>query len=813
MLALTAFYQDPLTLFVVGLLLMVLFFWYFATEIERRKRNVGTVLLIGVCGLCLLAVTPPQERLKGGIDILGGSSFSLRIQPKETEAGEKMPITREQVQQAISVINKRLDATGAVGPQIARQGEDRISLQMPGVEPERSQEIRGILERVAKLELREVHPRTGEIVGADGKNLAQRVMDGDEIVPGYRAYIERRKDEDGTETSAPILLNRRMALGGADIANAVASPSRSDAVAITLNSAGTDKMIALTKDMSQGSDRIAIVLDGEVISAPVVQQTPLGKNFEVSGLNEPGEVQSLANALMNPLENALVVESASEVSATLGSAVVKQGIWAGICGLTITFIFILIYYRTAGIIAAFGLIVNGIILFGVMAMFGFPFTLPGICGIILSIGMAVDANVLIYERLREEIQGGKVLKTAIGSAYDKAFTAIFDANITSLITAIILYATTTGAIRGFAVTLTIGILASMFSAILVTRVLFRWGIDLNFLRKLSFLNLIKATKFDFLGKRRICGIISLVFFGACIAGFAVRQQDALGIDFTGGTVMQFQLGDAEVPLDDVNQALSTLTLTRAAYPQEVSNIATGTLLSIRADAKDTTLIENRLREAIPMLGERQVDADGEERFVVQASKEEISSLAGSGFIRESLLALGLGLLGIFLYITVRFEVSFAVGGFVAILHDVIISVGLIVLFGGELTLIHVGAILTIAGYSINDTIVIFDRIRDTLLYRHGKTEDVMNEAINSTLSRTLLTSATTIVTVAILSFFGGSGLRDFSIMILIGLVVGTYSSVFVAAPITLWWSNRKGGSLRSDVLATTVKAETISAAP
>lgn len=812
MLAFTAFYQDPLTLFVVGLLLMVLFFWYFATEIERRKRNVGTVLLIGVCGLCLLAMTPPKERLKGGIDILGGSSFSLRIQPKETEAGEKMPITSEQVQQAISVINKRLNNTGIAELQIAQQGEDRIALQMPGVEPEESERIRATLEKVAKLELREVHPRSQD-PGPDGqKNLAQRVADGDEIVPGYRAYTERSKDEEGNETSAPILLNRRMALGGSDIANAVPSPSRADAVAITLNSEGTDKMIALTKDMRQGSDRIAIVLDGEVISAPVVQQTPLGKQFEVSGLDEPGEVQSLANALMNPLENALVVESNSTVSATLGSAIIKQGIWAGIMGLIITFVFILIYYRMAGLVAAFGLIVNGLMLFGIMAMFGFTFSLPGICGIILSIGMAVDANVLIYERLREEIQGGKVLKSAIATSYDKAFTAIFDANITSLITAIILYVTTTGAIRGFAVTLTIGIIASMFSAILVTRVLFRWGIDLNFLRKLSFLDLIKATRYDFLGKRRICGIISLAFFVACIAGFAVRQEKSLGIDFTGGTVIQFQLGEVEVPISKVNEAISTLTLTRAAYAQEEKNVATGTVLTIRTDKADAPVIEAKLREAIPALAERQT-VDGAENFVIQASKEEISSLAGSGFVKESLLALGLGLLGIFLYITVRFEVSFAVGGFIAILHDVIISVGLIVLFGGELSLIHVGAILTIAGYSINDTIVVFDRIRESLLFRHGNTEDIMNEAINSTLSRTLLTSATTIVTVAILSIFGGADLRDFSIMILIGLVVGTYSSVFVASPVTLWWSNRKGGSLRSDVLATTVKAETLSAAP
>jgi SecD/SecF fusion protein len=804
-----SFFEDQLTIFLTGLALMLLFFWYFATEIERRKRNVGTVLLIGVCALCLLAVTPPKERLKGGIDILGGNSFMLRIQPKEAENGSLMPVTKEQVDQAIIVIGKRLDSMGTAEAQIAREGEDRISLQMPGVEPGDSERIRETLQKVAKLELRAVSPRNDEL-GPDRKTLAERVDAGSEIVPGYRAYKLKQKDAENNESLRPILLSRRMALGGSDIANAVPSPQQGDAVSITLNSDGTDKMIALTKDMRPGVDRIAIVLDGEVISAPVVNQVPLGKQFIIEGLNEPGEVQSLANSLMNPLENALVVESFSSVSATLGSAVVQQGIWAGIIGVSITFVFILIYYRTAGLVAAIGLIVNGIMLFGIMAMFGFTFSLPGICGIILSIGMAVDANVLIYERLREEMEAGKTLKNSIAASYDKAFSAIFDANITSLITAVILYALTSGSIRGFAVTLTIGIVSSMFSAILVTRVLFRWGIDSGLLGKLNFLNLIKSTNFDFMGKRRACGLVSVALVLASLVAVGIRQDRALGVDFTGGTVIQFQLGkDLKIPVAEVSKALSTLTLSRAAYPQEESNIATGTLLKIRADTKDAAAIEATLRESIPALGEK--NADG--KYRVEASKDEMSALTGANFARESLIALALGLIGIFLYITVRFEVSFAVGGFVAILHDVLISVGLVVLFGGELSLIHVGAILTIAGYSINDTIVVFDRIRESLKFRQGSTEEIMNEAINATLSRTLLTSATTIVTVAILSFFGGSGLRDFSIMILIGLLVGTYSSVFVASPVALWWSGRKGGSLRKDVLASTAKAESIAAAP
>jgi SecD/SecF fusion protein len=797
------FFKDPLILFTIGLTLLILFFWYFATEIESRKRNVGTVLLIGICGLCALAIFPPKERLKPGIDIAGGSAFLLRIQPKENEKGEKMPITADQVEEGIRVIKGRLDAMGTSEPLVVRQGEDGILVQMPGVGPEESAAIRVTLETVAKLELREVSPRNNEI-GENGKSLAQRVFEGEEIVPGYRAYELTQKDEEGNESTTPILLNRRAALGGSDIVIATPSMSQMDAVDITLDGPGTDKMIALTQNMRPGQDRIAIVLDGIVQNAPVVQSVPLGKKFEINGLDEPGETKKLANALMNPLENPLIVEEERSVSPTLGSAIVQQGIWSGLIGLAITAVFVLIYYRTGGIVALIGLLVNGLMLFGAMAMFGFTFSLPGIAGIILTIGLAVDANVLIYERLREEIEAGKSLKSAIAASYDKAFSAIFDANITSLISAVILFSMASGSVKGFAVTLTIGIIASMFSAILVTRVLFRWGTDTNLLRKMTFLNLIKATNIDFLAAAKKTAVISSIFIVISLAAFAMKRESALGIDFTGGTRVQFQLNEKEVTLDQVNKVLDTLTLTRAAVPQIESNPVTGSLLSVRTDKADAEKIIAALRSDIPVLSEK--DADGS-TYLVDESKEEVSALIGGSFLRESLIALVLGLIGIAIYITVRFEFSFALGAFIALLHDVVIAVGIVVLLGRELSLIHVGAILTIAGYSINDTIVIFDRIRETVLIRTGAIKDIMNEAINATLSRTVLTSATTIVTVTILSLFGGSALRDFSIMILIGLVIGTYSSVFVASPIVLWWSQRKGGNLRKDVLATTLAAE------
>ena len=797
------FFKDPLILFTIGLTLLILFFWYFATEIESRKRNVGTVLLVGICGLCALAIFPPKERLKPGIDIAGGSAFLLRIQPKENEKGEKMPITADQVEEGIRVIKDRLDAMGTAEPLVVRQGEDGILVQMPGVGPEESASIRVTLETVAKLELREVSPRNNEI-GENGKSLAQRVLDGEEIVPGYRAYELTQKDEDGNESTTPILLNRRAALGGSDIVIATPSMSQMDAVDITLDGDGTDKMIALTQNMRPNQDRIAIVLDGIVQNAPVVQSVPLGKNFVITGLDEPGETKKLANALMNPLENPLIVEEERSVSPTLGSAIVKQGIWSGLIGLGITAVFVLIYYRTGGIVALVGLLVNGLMLFGAMAIFGFTFSLPGIAGIILTIGLAVDANVLIYERLREEIEAGKSLKSAIAASYDKAFSAIFDANITSLISAIILFSMASGSIKGFAVTLTIGIVASMFSAILVTRVLFRWGTDTNLLKKMTFLNLIKATNIDFLSAAKKTSIVSSIFIVISLAAFALKRESALGIDFTGGTRVQFQLNKKEVTLDQVNKVLDTLTLTRAAVPQIESNPVTGSLLSVRTDKADAEKIITALRTDIPVLAEK--DANGSS-YLVDESKEEVSALIGGSFLRESLIALVLGLIGIAIYITIRFEFSFALGAFIALLRDVVIAVGIVVLLGRELSLIHVGAILTIAGYSINDTIVIFDRIRETVLLRTGAIKDIMNEAINATLSRTVLTSATTIVTVLILSLFGGSALRDFSIMILIGLVIGTYSSVFVASPIVLWWSQRKGGNLRKDVLATTLAAE------
>ncbi len=806
----TAFYDDSLTLFITGLILVILFFWYFATEIERRKRNVGTVLLVGVVALCIASIMPPKERLKGGIDIVGGSSFTLRIQPRVDENGNPMPITPDQVDKAIEVIEKRLNGMGTSEPLIARQGTDGILLQMPGVSPEESEKIRATLQKVAKLELREVSQRSNE-VGANGKSMALRVSLGEEILPGYLAFKHKTKTQDGKEMSEPILLSRRVALGGSDISIARPSGMQPDVVDITLNGPGTDKMIALTQNMQKGVDRIAIVLDGEVLSAPTVQQVPLGKDFQISGLNDPGEPQNLANALMNPLENALKIDEMRNVSPTLGSAVVHQGLIAGALALAMTFLFVLCYYHVSGFIAIIGLIVNTIMLFGVMAMFGFTFSLPGIAGMVLTIGMAVDANVLIYERLREEIRTGKSLKNAIEASYDRAFSAIFDSHITSLITAFILFWFGASAVKGFAITLIIGVTASLFSAILVTRVIFRWGTDFNVFKKLTFLDLIKSHSYDFMGKRKICIWLAVITIIMSIGAFALKREKALGIDFTGGTLIRFVLGkDIKVATDDVQKALGEIKLSKAAYPQQESNFTTGSILTVRCATPDAPAVIAKLRESIPVLGAKKPDGPG---YVIDASQDEVSALIGGTAMRDSLIAIALGLIGIVIYMTIRFEFSFALGGFVAIFHDIIICVGIVVMMGHELSMIHVGAVLTIAGYSISDTIIVFDRIREMLLHSTESEEKIMNDAVNATLSRTILTSGATLISVAILAFMGGSALRDFGIIIFIGIIVGTFSSIFIASPVVLWWSKRKDGGIRETVRASVAKAEAMSAAP
>jgi len=800
------FSDDRLLTFLSGLGLLALFFWYFATDFQRKKRNIGSIIVALIAVFSLLSIIPKghwgniitgktaiseAHNLKGGIDLIGGSSFTLRVQPTIGPEGTSVPVTATAVQQAIQTVEKRLNNLGTADLLIVAQGNDRILVQMPGVSPEEASDVREILEKIAKLELKAVHPESSALANRlAAEKEADRVLP-----PGYKLYVLSDEDEDGQVITENILLKRRSALDGSYIVHAqeLYGPYEGK-LTVELNPEGANKMFDLTSKMRPGVDRLAIVLDGKVLSAPVVQSS-LGANFEISGMKDANEAKSIAAALLNPLKNPLLVEEERTVSATLGKETVHQGITAGIAGLALTLLFVLIYYRFAGIIALLGLTLNILILFGAMAMFGFTFTLPGIAGIILTIGVAVDANVLIYERLREELAAGKSIKAAISAAYDKAFSAIFDANITTLITALILFWRASGTVKGFAVTLTIGILASMLAALLCTRVLFWWFSDAGVLKKLTFMNLIPKRAFNFLGKRKLAFSLSIILIVAGLGSMWEKKDSSLGIDFTGGAQLSYQLVDGQtVEQPAVQQVLNKLELSKQASSQEETTTGGEYLLTVRCASDDIEAIETSLSSNFEVLKDK-------------PSRETISASLGGEFLNTALWALIVGMVAILIYITIRFEFSFALGAFAALVHDILICLGIVILSGQELSLIHVGAFLTIAGYSINDTIVVFDRIREDLRSRRGDVQDVMNHAINATLSRTVLTSVTTFVAVLVLYIYGGSALKDFSFTIMIGVIVGTYSSIFIASPIVYIWSKMRGANLRRELLDANLEAE------
>lgn len=779
--------MHNVAVFFYGLAILFLFGWYFFTDSERVKRALGSVLTVTITALCIWLAYPPQQKVQLGLDLKGGTSFLIRLVSEDVEVTgadgkttiEKRVITPAMTEQAVEVIRKRVDTLGTSEPVIAPQGTDRILVQIPGLAPEKLEDTREQLRKVAKLEFRKVHARSEAII------QGQEPPD-----PNYvrMPYVEKDSDkEKGVESTRDIIVRKHVDLEGKTVANAGASyQAKGWVVDIVFNSEGARVFGDLTTEVYNDHSALAIILDGKVISAPGVREGPiLGGRCEISGSFNESEARGLASALENPLQTPVVIEEQRSAAPSLGEDSIKSGVDSGTWGLVATLIVVLLYYRFAGLVANVALAINTIILVGAMVMFGSVLTLPGIAGMILTLGMAIDANVLIYERLREEMAEGKTLKSAINSAYDKAFSAIFDSNITTLITAGILFWKATGPVKGFAVTLTLGIIASLFTALVVTRNLFSWAIHLGWLKKVTMTNLIKPTKIDFLGKRRAALTFSGLIIAAAIAIFGVRGEKNFGVDFKGGD--RLVLSAKQKPSDgEVRAAVEELKIGDVVVQTEKGS--KGDFITVRSPKDTGDKIFDHLSAKMPGAG------------FANEGLESVGSVVGGELAKNSLLALGLGMLGILIYVSLRFEVSFAIGALVALLHDVIITVGIFSLMGRELSLVIVGAILTIAGYSVNDTIVVFDRIRENIASgRRGSVADIMNTAINETLSRTVLTGGVTLLTTLILFLFGGPVLGDFAATILIGVLVGTYSSIYVAAPIVLWWSGKSGETLRKEI--------------
>ena len=567
-------------------------------------------------------------------------------------------------------------------------------------------------------------------------------------------------------------------------------------VSMNMNAEGAKKWANVTRENVGKS--IAIVLDGLVYSAPNVNEEIKGGSSSISGQFTQADADDLSNILKSGKMPARArVESSEIIGPSLGAKSVKDGMNSFLIAFVVVLAYMIFYYsRRAGAVADIALLANMFFLMGVLASLQAVLTLPGIAGIVLTIGMSVDANVLIYERIREEINAGKNLKTAIKDGYNNAYSAIFDSQITTFLTGLILFFFGTGPIKGFATTLVIGILTSLFSAIILTRLMYERmlskGKTITFDTKLT-RNFFKNTKIDFLGKRKIFYVISSVVILAGVASLATRGLN-LGVDFTGGRnyVIAFPQDVETIEIrDHLDEAFGETPTVITYGNKSTVRVTTKYLIADERPEVDSIIIAQMYVGLKPYLKSDAVLDDflNGQDYIISAHK--VGPTIADDIKRTALVVVFAALLVIFLYILGRFRNwQFGLGALVALIHDVLIVIGVFSLFYGflpfslELDQSFIAAILTVVGYSINDTVVVFDRIREYVgLQKKRDRKEVFNAAVNDTLSRTFSTSLSTFFVVLAIFIFGGDVIRGFTFALLVGIAVGTYSSIFIATPV------------------------------
>lgn len=574
---------------------------------------------------------------------------------------------------------------------------------------------------------------------------------------------------------------------------------------MTMDSEGTAAWARMTEAASSDGQRpICVVLDAKVVSAPSVRvpitngrsQISFGSGTTVEQkLQEAEDLASLLKAGSLPAPSRIVDEVS--VGAQLGADNINAGMYSFIIALIVILIYMIFYYRGAGLVADIALIANLFFLIGALASLKAALTLPGIAGIVLTIGMAVDANVLIFERVREEMRNGKSLGVAVKEGYGKAYSAIIDANITTLLTAIVLFAFGSGPIRGFATTLIIGIFTSLFSAIILTRLIFFSRLEnkksISFSSNLT-RNWFTNTKIDFVGKRKTFYIVSGIVVTAGIASLSINGLNK-GIDFTGGTTVDVTFA-SPVNVDEVRSSLTdAFTEDNGAKANPIvqtkdSNAALRIKTNYLINSNDAD-VDVKINEALRVGLEKTGVAYTIDRY------NKVDDTISDDFQRGAIYATLFSLLVIFLYLVFRFRKwQFGVGALIAMMHDVLIVLALfsilwkVMPFTMEIDQAFIAAILTVIGYSINDTVVVFDRIREYLgLYGTKRDEkEVINEALNSTLGRTINTSLSTFVVLFTIFILGGDNIKGFVFALMVGVIVGTYSSIFIATPSVLDFS-------------------------
>ncbi|MBT7103422.1 MAG: protein translocase subunit SecD [Planctomycetes bacterium] len=881
----------------------------------------GYFLLVLLIAGCVYSLGDYQTSIKKGIDLEGGSELLYEIPLENVPASQRSSVASD----VKDVISARFDSFGLKEISVAISGNNRLLIQLPGSDNDALERLKGQIERAGQLNIHLVSaeeyssPTVVAEIEADMTRRKQAMMaynslpvdqQDPQLVPKEldRIVTYRKPDENGNRGEAVVVENGpENRVSGSFIQSASSGFDQTSAPAVnfTFGGAGSTLFGNLTQNVGRS---LAIVLDGVAVSVATINE-PIYSRGQISGSFTRAEVEDIVTLLRaGSLPTKPVLKSQQTVGSVLGKESVDRGTQAMIYGFLLVVVFMLLYYRAAGLVANLSLFFNLMLVLTLLVIFRNTLTFPGMAGMLLTVGMAVDANILIFERIREERDRGKQLPAAFKAGFQRAFWTIFDANLTTLITAFVLFQFGTGPVKGFAVVLSIGIFTSFFCSIFVSRLLLSSLIDAGVIKELKMGRLVSKTSIDFMSMRGAARVLSIILVLGGLFALIYRGSDAMGIDFTGGTKLVVNLtqptsegelrntfkglatGDGASQFEDLqmqslyDQGQSAGSDLATRYSLKTKTLGSGTEeTEAFKDEVESVLAEKGLLAPNAIVVDRDPVDEADETDVVGAAKKyvftaELNAMRGEGDegvtaskVEEAILATGfpvaavtekkesygegivtfevrseaqenstaalalhevltqnlkdvkgidfsepfpeygsisgkvaqdmqgktfvalmISFLAIIFYISIRFELRFGMAAIVALVHDILFTLGAMAvgdyLLGDmlnlKINLPVVAALLTVVGYSLNDTIVIFDRIRENLVdtRRDANYNDIVNKSINQTLSRTLLTSLTTFLVVSILLIFGGDGLQAFSFALCAGIVVGTYSSIFVASP-------------------------------
>ena len=747
---------------------------------DREKRNEAVLrsLLRG-----------SQAAIKKGLDLRGGIAFTMEVTDlNESETNLEGGVSP--MDKVVEIMSERLNAFGVAETLVRKKGDRAIEIQIPDRTTKQDPGMVEDLQKPAKLEFRIVNvdsnappPQTGE-EWTDDEGIPYVAMLRSDAEPNERAiWVRRLWSADGEiiEKASP----RQDQMGGWE-------------VGLDFTSEGAQIFADLTDRVAQMSDpvtgqpgRMAIVLDGQLESAPTVRQKIDGGSAVIEGNFNQREAKMLSDILNNPLKVSLKIGEKYEVSPTLASGALNSSLQACMVGALLVIIFMVVYYSAGGIIAVFSVGTNVLLVIACLAgIFQATFTLPGMAALVLTIGMAVDANILIFERIREELKSGKSSENALLGGYEKAFSTIIDANFTTLITASILIWLGTGPVKGFGITLAIGIVTSVFCALFISRLLLTVLLAAGVKNLISLKAIEKSNargEIDFHKYRKLAFFVSWVVVAVGIASIYSNKEKILGIDFRGGEESIISFGEMidAGDLDETFASAPEIGEVQHVYRSEVGSGEEASRLVLQTEV-------GKGREAIALLQSKFPSAN-----LVEQGLSNIGASVSDQITNDAISSVLVALIGILLYVAIRFEMGYAIGAVVATVHDVLMTIGLFVLLGtisggtlcsGQFTAPMIASILMIVGYSINDTIVVFDRIREELeLNPVTNLRKIILIAINRVLSRSIITSFTTLLAAVSLWIFGAGIINDFAFVFVIGIITGTFSSIFIASPIFFFW--------------------------